>query len=208
MCTPPPPGGRGPAVVVGAGGDSGARPLFIPQCRDRLTLGPDGPRACLTMKPGGGRHPRRHVPVPDALPRPHRPAGPAVRRYPHDARRHHPPVQVHRSPGRTCPRSTGPDSDVWTWHRRMAEQGIWTTMRATPTPCSGGRRPDRWVGLGRLHDRPRTSARHEHHPAHRGLDRTTGIRVKDPADHGIGRPWGGLSTKTHQLIDGAGLPWS
>ncbi len=32
--------------------------------------------------------------------------------------------------------------------------------------------------------------------------------MKNPADHGIGRPWGGLSTKTHQLIDGAGLPRS
>ena len=193
---------------MGAGADSGARPLFIPQCRDWPTLGTDGPRARLTMKPGGQPAPSTTRPGSRCSPTPSQAGRPAVRRCPHDARRHHPPVQVHRSPGRTCPRSTGPGSDVWTWHRRMAEEGTWNTVLTTLTPCSGGPRPDRWVGLGALHDRRRTSARHEHHPAHRGLDRTTGIHMKNPADHGIGRPWGGLSTKTHQLIDGAGLPRS
>ncbi|MDK7330478.1 transposase, partial [Micrococcus luteus] len=29
---------------------------------------------------------------------------------------------------------------------------------------------------------------------------------EEPADHGIGRSRGGLSTKIHQLVDGTGLP--
>ena len=69
---------------------------------------------------------------------------------------------------------------------------------------SGCRNPDRLVGLGRLHDRPRPSAREEHHPAHGGLDRTTRNPREEPADHGLGRSRSGLSTKTHQLVDGAG----
>ena len=86
----------------------------------------------------------------------------------------------------------------------MAEEGTWDTVLATRTTCSGCRNPDRLVGLGRLHDRPRPSAREEHHPAHGGLDRTTKNPREEPADHGLGRSRSGLSTKTHQLVDGAG----
>ena len=38
-----------------------------------------------------------------------------------------------------------------------------------------------------------------------GLSNYKNLRV-EPADHGIGRSRGGLSTKIHQLVDGAGLP--
>ena len=151
------------------------------------------------MNPGVGWHRRRHVPVPDALrrpvgadrpdaPCPHRPAGLAVHRCPHDARIHHLPVQVLGSPGGICPRSTGHGREVWTWHRRMAEQGTWDTVLATLAPCSGCRRPDRLVGLGGLHDRPRTSAREEHHPAHRGWIELQGIRMKSPPITASGAP--------------------
>ena len=67
-------------------------------------------------------------------------------------------------------------------------------------------RADRLVAVGGLHDRSRASARDEHDPPHRGLDRTTRIRGVEPPDHGVGRSSGGLSTKIHQLVDGNGLP--
>lgn len=37
-------------------------------------------------------------------------------------------------------------------------------------------------------------------------DKTAGLRRDEPDDHAIGRSRGGLTTKTHALVDGHGLP--
>ena len=57
----------------------------------------------------------------------------------------------------------------------------------------GGRgRPDRLVGVGGLHDRPRASARDEPHPRPQGAGSNyTNPRI-EPPDHAIGRSRGGL----------------
>lgn len=47
---------------------------------------------------------------------------------------------------------------------------------------------------------PRTS------PATQGAGSNYNNLLAEPPDHGIGRSRGGLSTKIHQLVDGAGLP--
>jgi hypothetical protein len=49
------------------------------------------------------------------------------------------------------------------------------------------------------------SARDGPSPRHRGLSSYENLRV-EPADHGIGRSSGGLSTRIHQLVDGRGRP--
>ena len=40
----------------------------------------------------------------------------------------------------------------------------------------------------------------------RSNDKKSVVRVDEPADHAIGRSRGGLTTKTHALVDGRGLP--
>ena len=70
--------------------------------------------------------------------------------------------------------------------------------------------------LGRLHDRPRAPARRDccevfadGHLSHRGPlsnYKVQRARKDDPGDHGIGRSRGGLTTKTHAIVDGRGLP--
>ena len=37
-------------------------------------------------------------------------------------------------------------------------------------------------------------------------DKQSFARLDEPVDHGIGRSRGGLTTKTHALVDGRGLP--
>ena len=37
-------------------------------------------------------------------------------------------------------------------------------------------------------------------------DKNSGLRGDEPGDHAIGRSRGGLTTKTHALVDGRGLP--
>ncbi|MDT8912210.1 transposase [Amycolatopsis sp. PS_44_ISF1] len=59
-----------------------------------------------------------------------------------------------------------PWQTIWTWHRRMAGDGTWDTVlqRLLAEADAAG-----------LVDRAGASARHHHHPPHRGLGRTTRI---------------------------------
>ena len=156
------------------------------------------------MKPGEGRHPRRHGPGSRCSPTP-----------PQAGRAGLSPMPSRWS----TPSSTGTGASI-PWRDLPEVYGPWLSRVDLARPHgrrghlghgagntdrrSGCRNRDRLVGLGGLHDRPRPSAREEHHPAHRGLDRTTRNPREEPADHGLGRSRSGLSTKTHQLVDGAG----
>ncbi|HCP0052135.1 TPA: transposase, partial [Escherichia coli] len=63
--------------------------------------------------------------------------------------------------------------------------------------------------MGRSRWTPRSPARistRRTSPASQGDGSNYKNPREEPADHGIGRSRGGLSTKIHQLVDGTGLP--
>ncbi|WP_371263947.1 transposase [Micrococcus luteus] len=63
--------------------------------------------------------------------------------------------------------------------------------------------------MGRSRWTPRSPARistRRTSPASQGDGSNYRNLHEEPADHGIGRSRGGLSTKIHQLVDGTGLP--
>ncbi|TFH98243.1 IS5 family transposase, partial [Micrococcus flavus] len=108
-------------------------------------------------------------------------------------------------PWRDLPEVYSPWQTVWTWHRRMAEEGTWDTVLATLTAAADAEGLIDWsVAVDS------TIARAHQHATN--ITRLTGAGSnyrnlrEEPADHGIGRSRGGLSTKIHQLVDGAGLP--
>src|SRR3954466_11076966 len=67
-----------------------------------------------------------------------------------------------------------------------------------PRPSTG---PWRWIprSLGRTNTPPTS-------PATQGAGSNYNNPGVEPPDHGIGRSRGGLSTKIHHLVDGAGRP--
>ncbi|MCD0174160.1 IS5 family transposase [Micrococcus luteus] len=108
-------------------------------------------------------------------------------------------------PWRDLPEVYGPWQTVWTWHRRMAEEGTWDTVLATLTAAADAEGLIDWsVAVDS------TIARAHQHATNTTRLTGAGSNYKnlreEPADHGIGRSRGGLSTKIHQLVDGAGLP--
>jgi transposase len=76
---------------------------------------------------------------------------------------------------RDVPEIFGPWQTIWTWHRRMAGDGTWDTVLQRLLAIADATGQDRLGDLGRLHDRASASARHQHHPRHRGLGRITRI---------------------------------
>ncbi|MDN5692513.1 IS5 family transposase [Micrococcus endophyticus] len=108
-------------------------------------------------------------------------------------------------PWRDLPEVYGPWQTVWTWHRRMAEEGTWDTVLATLTAAADAEGLIDWSVTV-----DSTIARAHQHATNTTRLTGAGSNYKnlreEPADHGIGRSRGGLSTKIHQLVDGAGLP--
>ncbi|MCV7732428.1 IS5 family transposase [Micrococcus luteus] len=106
---------------------------------------------------------------------------------------------------RDLPEVYGPWQTVWTWHRRLAEEGTWDAVLARLTAAADAEGLIDWsVSVDS------TIARAHQHATN--ITRLTGGGSnyknprEEPADHGIGRSRGGLSTKIHQLVDGTGLP--
>ncbi|MET7577971.1 IS5 family transposase [Micrococcus luteus] len=108
-------------------------------------------------------------------------------------------------PWRDLPEVYGPWQTVWTWHRRMAEEGTWDTVLATLTAAADAEGLIDWSvavdsTIARVHQHATNTTRLT------GAGSNYKNLREEPADHGIGRSRGGLSTKIHQLVDGAGLP--
>ncbi|QGY82488.1 IS5 family transposase [Micrococcus luteus] len=106
---------------------------------------------------------------------------------------------------RDLPEVYGPWQTVWTWHRRMAEKGTWDTVLATLTAAADAEGLIDWSvsvdsTIARAHQHATNITRHTGGGSNYKNPR------EEPADHGIGRSRGGLSTKIHQLVDGTGLP--
>lgn len=62
------------------------------------------------------------------------------------------------------------------------------------------------VSQHRLDDQSCPSAGYEYHPPHREALSNYNNRLAERPDHGFGCSRDGLSTKTHALVDGQGLP--
>ncbi|MBF0757110.1 IS5 family transposase [Micrococcus aloeverae] len=106
---------------------------------------------------------------------------------------------------RDLPEVYGPWQTVWTWHRRLAEKGTWDTVLATLTAAADAEGLIDWSvsvdsTIARAHQHATNITRHTGGGSNYKNPR------EEPADHGIGRSRGGLSTKIHQLVDGTGLP--
>jgi transposase len=106
---------------------------------------------------------------------------------------------------RDLPEVYGPWQTVWTWHRRLAEKGTWDTVLATLTAAADAEGLIDWSvsvdsTIARAHQHATNITRHTGDGSNYKNPR------EEPADHGIGRSRGGLSTKIHQLVDGTGLP--
>ncbi|AYO49572.1 MULTISPECIES: IS5 family transposase [Micrococcus] len=106
---------------------------------------------------------------------------------------------------RDLPEVYGPWQTVWTWHRRLAEEGTWDTVLATLTAAADAEGLIDWSvsvdsTIARAHQHATNITRHTGGGSNYKNPR------EEPADHGIGRSRGGLSTKIHQLVDGTGLP--
>ena len=87
----------------------------------------------------------------------------------------------------------------------MAAEGTWDTVLAKLTAAAAAQGLVDWsVSVDS------TIARaHQHATNTTGTqgDRSSDTNLREePANHGVGRSRGGLSTKIHQLVDGAGMP--
>ncbi len=116
---------------------------------------------------------------------------------------------------RDLPRKFGPWQTVWKRHYEFCNDGTWDKVltalqvaadavgrstgesRSTPPSpgCISRARPLR----GRSRSRRRTQGAPWNYKDPR-------CRRDEPDDHGIGRSRGGLTTKTHTIVDGRGLP--
>ena len=91
---------------------------------------------------------------------------------------------------RDLPEVYGPWQTVWTWHRRLAEEGTWDTVLATLTAAADAEGLIDW-SVSVDSTIARASARDEHHPPHRGMGRTTRIRVRSRPITASGAPVAG-----------------
>ncbi|MDP5225868.1 MULTISPECIES: IS5 family transposase [Arthrobacter] len=106
---------------------------------------------------------------------------------------------------RDLPEVFGPWQTVWTWHHRMASDGTWDRVLGRLTTAADAAGLIDWSlsvdsTVARAHQHVTNTTR-----TTGGGSNYTNLRL-EPADHGIGRSRGGLSTKIHQLVDGNGLP--
>ena len=79
---------------------------------------------------------------------------------------------------RDLPEVYGPWQTVWTWHRRMAEEGTWDTVLATLTAAADAEGLIDWSvsvdsTIARAHQHATNITRHT-----RGMGRTTRIRMR------------------------------
>ena len=100
----------------------------------------------------------------------------------------------------------GPWQTIWTWHRRMSEDGTFDAVLAQLLSAAEEAGIIDWaVAVDStmapvLINTPPTS------PATQGAGSNyTNPRI-EPPDHGIGRSRGGLTSKIHHLVDGAERP--
>lgn len=99
---------------------------------------------------------------------------------------------------RDLPRCFGPWQTVWKRHRRIASGGTWDRILGHLLALAEARGEVDWsVSVDSTINRA-----HQHAT---NLPRRAELLI-EPADHGIGRSRGGLSSKIHQLVDGGGRP--
>ncbi|WHS29038.1 IS5 family transposase [Auritidibacter ignavus] len=106
---------------------------------------------------------------------------------------------------RDLPETFGKWQTVWTWHRRLASDGTWDAIHQALTDFAvKNDKVDFTVSVDS------TIARAYQHATNisrvkKGSSNYKDLLTESP-DHAFGRSRGGLSTKTHQLVDGHGLP--
>ncbi|WP_137826897.1 MULTISPECIES: IS5 family transposase [Micrococcales] len=106
---------------------------------------------------------------------------------------------------RDLPEVFGPWQTVWRWHARMAREGSWDLVQARLHEHADRAGLIDWSvsvdsTIARAHQHATNVAR-----VKKGSSNYKNLLI-EPLDHAIGRSRGGLSTKTHQLVDGQGLP--
>lgn len=106
---------------------------------------------------------------------------------------------------RDLPEVFGPWQTVWTWHHRLAAEGVWDTIVSALIAQADAEGLVDWSvsvdsTIARAHQHATNTTRLT------GAGSNYTIPAVEPPDHGIGRSRGGLSTKIHQLVDGNGLP--
>jgi transposase len=105
---------------------------------------------------------------------------------------------------RDVPEVFGPWQTIWTWHRRMSADGTWDAVLARLLAAAeDGGIIDWAVAVDS------TIARAQHATnisRHTGAGSNYKNLAVEPPDHGIGRSRGGLASKIHHLVDGAGRP--
>ncbi|HCM93642.1 MAG TPA: IS5 family transposase [Glutamicibacter sp.] len=106
---------------------------------------------------------------------------------------------------RDLPEVFGPWQTVWTWHHRLAAEGVWDTIVSALIAQADAEGLVDWSvsvdsTIARAHQHATNTTRLT------GAGSNYTIPAVEPPDHGIGRSRGGLSTKIHQLVDDNGLP--
>lgn len=106
---------------------------------------------------------------------------------------------------RDLPECFGKWQTVWTWHRRLATDHTWDAIQDALTAEADAAGLIDWsVSVDS------TIARaHQHATNVTRLKRDSSNYknlLDEPLDHAIGRSRGGLTTKSHRLVDGHGLP--
>jgi transposase len=113
---------------------------------------------------------------------------------------------------RDLPAEFGPWQTVWKRHHRFSTDGTWDRIPAALQAKADAAGQLDWrvsvdSSISRVHQHGATAARTEESRAvPRGARWNYTNRLTEPADHGIGRSRGGLSTKTHLAVDGSGRP--
>ncbi|MBL5972860.1 MAG: IS5 family transposase [Candidatus Leucobacter sulfamidivorax] len=106
---------------------------------------------------------------------------------------------------RDLPDTFGVWQTVWAWHKRMADDGTWDRVQARLHEHADREGFIDWdvsvdSTIARAHQHATNVTRVKRAPSnYKNL-------LTEPLDHAVGRSRGGLSTKTHQLVDGRGLP--
>jgi len=116
------------------------------------------------------------------------------------------------APWRDVPREFGPWQTLWKRHRRYSGDGTWDRLHAALLTDADATGLIDWaVSVDSTVNRAHQHATNLPVPL-RPAQVSQGVlasykKLRDePADHGIGRSRGGLSTKIYHLVDGRGLP--
>ncbi|WP_326548575.1 IS5 family transposase [Mycolicibacterium sp. ND9-15] len=107
---------------------------------------------------------------------------------------------------RDVPEAFGPWQSIWTWHRRMSADGTWDSVLARLLAAAEEAGIIDWAvavdsTIARAHQHATNVTRHT-----QGAGSNYTNPGVEPADHGIGRSRGGLTSKIHHLVDGRGRP--